>query len=83
MVVAERSRVCCQPKDPGPCKALFPRWYYNSATSQCEQFNYGGCQGNRNNFETKAACEKTCVKCRKCSLQTATDKTLNCLVYHA
>lgn len=28
----------------------------------CEGFNYGGCKGNANNFETKQACENACVK---------------------
>jgi hypothetical protein len=29
-------------------------------TGECEAFSYGGCEGNANNFETKAACEQAC-----------------------
>ncbi|CAF0950038.1 unnamed protein product [Rotaria sp. Silwood1] len=51
---------CKQPKDAGNCKARMPRFYYNSATKNCESFTYGGCQGNKNNFLTKAECENAC-----------------------
>jgi len=51
---------CSLPKVTGPCEATMPRFYYNSATKSCESFTYGGCQGNRNNFHTKAQCETTC-----------------------
>ena len=53
--------ICSLPPDPGPCKALIPRWYHNAATGQCEEFIYGGCEGNANNFETKLACEQACL----------------------
>ena len=29
----------------GPCRAAIPRFYFNPATSKCEPFLYGGCQG--------------------------------------
>ncbi|XP_035683938.1 mucin-5B-like isoform X1 [Branchiostoma floridae] len=51
---------CEQAMDPGPCKAAFPRWYFNSQTGQCEQFIYGGCLGNDNNFVTEQECQTTC-----------------------
>ncbi|CAF3543163.1 unnamed protein product [Adineta steineri] len=51
---------CSQPRKPGPCKAHLPRFYYNSVTKSCLSFVYGGCQGNKNNFPTKADCEKAC-----------------------
>ncbi|CAF0785497.1 unnamed protein product [Adineta ricciae] len=52
--------VCKQPSVTGPCKAYFKRFYYNSSKKSCENFAYGGCAGNENNFATKAECEKTC-----------------------
>jgi len=51
---------CSQPKASGSCRASLQRFYYNSATKTCELFTYGGCQGNENNFKTKAQCETTC-----------------------
>ncbi len=33
------------PKDPGMCKAYYPRYFYNVETDQCELFGYGGCGG--------------------------------------
>ncbi|GFT53006.1 hypothetical protein NPIL_616831 [Nephila pilipes] len=52
--------ICLQPKEVGPCKALFLRYYYNKETGQCEQFTYGGCRGNSNNFVTQEDCEAAC-----------------------
>lgn len=52
--------VCSLPKDVGPCRAGKPRFFYNTATKQCERFMYGGCQGNENNFETIDACKAAC-----------------------
>lgn len=55
------SQVCEQkPFEVGMCKAAFPRWSFNQETSMCEEFTYGGCNGNKNNFETKEECVKAC-----------------------
>ncbi|XP_049527513.1 papilin [Dermacentor silvarum] len=53
----------CKPKaDIGPCKGYFPRWWFNVQSGQCEQFIYGGCQGNKNNFKSRNACETSCLR---------------------
>eukprot|EP00485_Elphidium_margaritaceum_P016215 CAMPEP_0202733638 /NCGR_PEP_ID=MMETSP1385-20130828/188272_1 /ASSEMBLY_ACC=CAM_ASM_000861 /TAXON_ID=933848 /ORGANISM="Elphidium margaritaceum" /LENGTH=324 /DNA_ID=CAMNT_0049399977 /DNA_START=68 /DNA_END=1042 /DNA_ORIENTATION=- len=52
--------ICSLPVEVGPCKASFPKFFYNSETGQCESFIYGGCDGNANNFETLEACESEC-----------------------
>ncbi|KAL1421524.1 hypothetical protein MTO96_023052 [Rhipicephalus appendiculatus] len=53
----------CKPEyDSGPCKAYIPRWWFNVKTGQCEQFIYGGCQGNKNNYETRKVCETSCLR---------------------
>lgn len=53
---------CNLPKEIGLCKAAIPRFFYNSLTGECEEFTYGGCGGNGNNFEKKEKCLKECKK---------------------
>jgi len=52
--------LCLAPAVVGPCDAAIPRWFYNSNTGECEQFTWGGCGGNDNNFETRDDCEAAC-----------------------
>lgn len=52
--------ICRAPAAVGPCDAAFPRWFFSTATEQCEPFLWGGCGGNPNNFETREACETEC-----------------------
>lgn len=59
-VSAEKQRACLLPPDEGPCRAMVPRWYYDRHTQSCQEFTYGGCYGNANNFLTFDDCEKSC-----------------------
>lgn len=59
-VRTESLSVCEQPLDAGPCRGSFPRWFYNDQTGECDSFTYGGCQGNKNRFVTKEACQNSC-----------------------
>ena len=52
---------CSLPKVVGPCFAAFPRWFFNKASGKCEQFIYGGCKGNGNNFEGEKECQAMCL----------------------
>lgn len=52
--------VCELKPDSGPCKALGYRWYFNPTDGECQQFRYGGCRGNGNNFKTRAECQEAC-----------------------
>lgn len=61
---------CALKKDEGPCKALKDRFYFNSDTLRCEHFEYGGCQGNANNFMTLEECEEMCLVKGKRGLTT-------------
>uniref|UniRef100_A0A452HDX8 BPTI/Kunitz inhibitor domain-containing protein n=1 Tax=Gopherus agassizii TaxID=38772 RepID=A0A452HDX8_9SAUR len=52
--------LCHLPSVCGSCKARFPRFFYNWSSQACEEFVYGGCGGNKNNFETKEECLQAC-----------------------
>ncbi|KAL1258682.1 hypothetical protein QQF64_009259 [Cirrhinus molitorella] len=53
---------CLLPLDPGPCREYVVKWYFDLKTNSCAQFWFGGCQGNKNQFNTQEACRKSCVK---------------------
>ena len=52
--------ICSQRKDVGTCRENTPRYFYNTATNECQLFMYLGCAGNLNNFQDKSACEDVC-----------------------
>ena len=54
------SAVCDLAMDIGPCDAVFPSWFFNSESGECEMFNYGGCGGNENRFDSLQACQSRC-----------------------
>ncbi|KAH3859208.1 hypothetical protein DPMN_101924 [Dreissena polymorpha] len=58
------------PDVTGPCKAAFPRYFYNAQTCKCEDFIYGGCAGNGNRYETIEDCYAVSgsVTCPVCNL---------------
>ncbi|XP_006883066.1 PREDICTED: kunitz-type protease inhibitor 1 isoform X1 [Elephantulus edwardii] len=51
---------CVDLPDTGLCRDSIPRWYYNPFTESCARFTYGGCHGNKNNFEDKDQCLESC-----------------------
>ncbi|OUC41531.1 putative Kunitz/Bovine pancreatic trypsin inhibitor domain protein [Trichinella nativa] len=53
--------VCSLPRDSGPCMDFMMKWFYNAVTGKCEQFQYGSCGGNSNNFDTEDMCKLRCV----------------------
>jgi hypothetical protein len=55
-------RICELAPDAGPCDGICPRWFFNGETGTCEEFIWGCCGGNANNFETLEACEAACAK---------------------
>lgn len=52
---------CRVPKVVGRCRASFRRWWYNATDGSCQQFVYGGCGGNDNNYLTKEDCLEKCA----------------------
>ncbi|XP_022051201.2 kunitz-type protease inhibitor 1a [Acanthochromis polyacanthus] len=56
---------CMAPKKIGPCRGAFPRWHYNGASEKCEEFMYGGCRENLNNYLSKDECSNACYGSEK------------------
>ena len=52
---------CLKPKDQGTCRGIFERFYYNVQTESCEEFVFGGCGGNENNFLSREKCNSYCL----------------------
>ncbi|KAL1022364.1 hypothetical protein UPYG_G00025710 [Umbra pygmaea] len=52
--------VCWASAETGPCRAMLARWYFDRKEGRCAQFIYGGCGGNRNNFESEEYCLSVC-----------------------
>nr|B2KTG1.1 RecName: Full=Kunitz-type serine protease inhibitor bungaruskunin; Flags: Precursor [Bungarus fasciatus]ABY71036.1 bungaruskunin [Bungarus fasciatus] len=53
---------CKLPPEPGPCHEYKHAFYYNPDARECEEFIYGGCKGNKNNFKTRHECHRVCVR---------------------
>ena len=53
---------CQQTMDVGTrgCNANGQRFNFNQTSRMCERFNYYGCGGNKNNFETEMQCQQAC-----------------------
>uniref|UniRef100_A0A3P8RJR0 Amyloid-beta A4 protein n=1 Tax=Astatotilapia calliptera TaxID=8154 RepID=A0A3P8RJR0_ASTCA len=62
--------VCWASAETGPCRAMLPRWYFDREEGRCVQFIYGGCGGNRNNFESEAYCLSVCSSVSKSNSHT-------------
>ncbi|XP_053125322.1 amyloid beta precursor like protein 2 isoform X2 [Hemicordylus capensis] len=61
-VMNDVKAVCSQEAMTGPCRAVVPRWYFDMYKKKCIPFIYGGCGGNRNNFESEDYCMAVCKK---------------------
>ncbi|KIH49155.1 Kunitz/Bovine pancreatic trypsin inhibitor domain protein, partial [Ancylostoma duodenale] len=52
--------LCSHDPDSGSCNQLRYMWFYNQTRGTCDQFLYGGCEGNSNRFESFEICQKNC-----------------------
>ena len=52
--------ICSLEPEVGTCRGYIPRFFHNSTSNQCEEFIYGGCGGNKNNFNTLDECLQQC-----------------------
>ncbi|XP_003406008.1 tissue factor pathway inhibitor isoform X1 [Loxodonta africana] len=65
---------CALKADDGPCKARMKRFFFNIHTRQCEEFFYGGCEGNENRFESLEECKEKCTRDYRKITQTVLQK---------
>ncbi|CAI9538143.1 unnamed protein product [Staurois parvus] len=49
---------------------MITRWYYDVTERKCVPFIYGGCGGNRNNFDSEEYCLAVCGNVSKWSFLT-------------
>ncbi|XP_031335177.1 hemolymph trypsin inhibitor B-like [Photinus pyralis] len=59
-ILESRSYICNLPPTSGFCRARLYRWVYSPVMKKCVNFDYGGCAGNENNFETFEECMSFC-----------------------
>ncbi|XP_054726012.1 papilin isoform X2 [Anastrepha obliqua] len=52
---------CFLPKSSGPCTGYNKKWYFDAERNRCEEFNYGGCYGTSNRFDSLAECQALCA----------------------
>uniref|UniRef100_A0A673MZ91 Amyloid-like protein 2 n=1 Tax=Sinocyclocheilus rhinocerous TaxID=307959 RepID=A0A673MZ91_9TELE len=58
----EVEAVCSLEAETGPCRASKPRWHFDMQQRKCVRFIYGGCAGNRNNFDSEEYCMAVCKR---------------------
>ncbi|KAF7993287.1 hypothetical protein HCN44_006347 [Aphidius gifuensis] len=57
--------MCSESLMPGNCQRIYKRVYFDNEKQRCQYFDYTGCDGNKNNFDTMEACKKICIDMRK------------------
>ncbi|KAJ8724256.1 hypothetical protein PYW08_015730 [Mythimna loreyi] len=55
------SKTCLLIPEHGPCRDKLSMWYFDPAKKQCDKFEWGGCQGNGNRFDTSESCMNYCL----------------------
>ena len=60
IVAGELPPECFMKPEPGRCRGAFFRFFYNATAQSCQQFVYGGCGGNENNFLSEKDCIERC-----------------------
>ena len=52
---------CSLALEVGLCNSRELKWFFNVTSDKCQAFNYTGCRGNGNRFDSKEACGLTCT----------------------
>lgn len=53
-------QICNLEPDAGSCRGAYKRFFYSPSRQSCQEFEYGGCRGNQNNFLTSEICMSSC-----------------------
>uniref|UniRef100_A0A8C6KVB1 Amyloid beta (A4) precursor-like protein 2 n=1 Tax=Nothobranchius furzeri TaxID=105023 RepID=A0A8C6KVB1_NOTFU len=61
-ILEEVKAVCTLEAETGPCRASMHRWHFDASQRKCVRFIYGGCAGNRNNFDSEEYCMAVCKR---------------------
>ena len=79
------TRLCSQRPEAGPCRGQITRFFFDPASDSCQEFLYGGCAGNRNNFISLDDCSSVCsdkVRTRRKNKPKTRVKTCSLLSDH-
>ena len=60
LTIPEKKKICMSPSERGTCSQSLQRYTFNINMAKCLPFEYSGCEGNLNNFETINECEQVC-----------------------
>ena len=52
--------MCTLPRVVGPCSGSLRQYYYDIQLGRCLEFDYSGCQGNDNKFNSLRECAQRC-----------------------
>ncbi|XP_049871161.1 kunitz-type U19-barytoxin-Tl1a-like [Pectinophora gossypiella] len=55
------SKTCLLKPDKGPCRGNLKMFFFDPSAKSCAVFEWGGCQGNGNRFDTLTECTSTCL----------------------
>ncbi|XP_053682403.1 papilin [Sabethes cyaneus] len=60
MVPESPQKACVLKKDMGPCHNYTVKYFFDVEYGGCGRFWYGGCEGNKNRFDTTEECKDVC-----------------------
>ncbi len=52
--------ICDLPVNKGNCSQRVNKWFYDKQERYCREFEFTGCNGNENKFETREQCIEIC-----------------------
>jgi len=74
------AQICSLPPETGRCRAVMKRFFFNATSRRCEEFRFGGCEGNANRFDSEKECYDYCGSLDACQLNPCPDPYAICRV---